>query len=148
MSYIKWFNAHANKHKKIIKKLVKLNYSKEQIVEYFNFDNMVKQEIDFCPLYKDNKKCHNMDELNCYMCACPNFRFNDNGLENYSEFTVVSKCNINNGEEFRGKGVIHQDCSTCIVPHHKLYALKNFSLDWKKMMKDCNRNGDINDTKN
>ncbi|WP_321779418.1 hypothetical protein [Sulfurimonas sp.] len=136
MSYEKWFNAHAQKHKKIVEKLQKSNLSANEIVEYFYFDNMVKKEIDFCPLYKENKKCHDMDELNCYMCACPNFRFNDDGIDTYSEFKILSKCDINNGEKFKGKGVIHQDCSTCTVPHHKTYAIKNFSLDWKQMMKN------------
>jgi len=146
MSYTEWFNTHASKHKKIVDKLIKQNYSKEQILEYFDFDNMVEYETEFCPLYKDNKKCHDMDELNCYMCACPNFRFNDNGLDIYNEFKILSKCDIDNGEEFKGKGVIHQDCSNCTVPHHKSYVLKSFSLNWREMMKYCNSDGDINDT--
>ena len=136
MSYMKWFNAHALKHKNIVDKLLELNYSKEQIVDYFDFDNMAKEEKDFCPLYKDNKKCHDMKELNCYLCACPNFKFNDNGLDTRDEFKILSKCNINNGEEFVGNGVIHQDCSSCTVPHHKSYILKNFSSDWKEIMKN------------
>ncbi len=137
MSYIKWFNKHADKHKKIIDKLQSLNYTAIEIVEYFDFDNMVEKEISFCPLYKDNKKCHEMDELNCYLCACPNFRFNDDGLDSYNEFKIFSKCDIDNGEEFVGAGVIHQDCSSCKVPHHKSYAIKNFSSDWRKIMKKC-----------
>ncbi|MFT5835689.1 MAG: hypothetical protein ACI9RG_000582 [Sulfurimonas sp.] len=140
MSYIKWFDAHANKHKVIVDKLVESGYSTQDIVEYFDFDNMLKDEIDFCPLYKKNKKCHDMDELNCYMCACPNFRFNDDSLETKDEFNVLSKCDVGNGEEFVGKGVIHQNCSPCSVPHHKLFVLKNFSLDWREMMKNCNNN--------
>jgi len=139
MSYIEWFNTHAHKHKIIIDKLVGLNYSNEQIVEYFDFDNMVKYEIDFCPLYKDNKKCHIMDDLNCYLCACPNFRFDDNGLGSYNEFNILSKCDINNGEEFVASGVIHHDCSSCRVPHYKSYALKNFSLEWREIMKNCKK---------
>jgi Zn-finger protein len=140
MSYTKWFDAHAKKHKEIVDKLVKLDYTKEEIIEYFDFDNMVKKEVDFCPLFKENKRCHDMDKLNCYMCACPNFRFNDDGLGKYNEFKILSKCDINNGKKFAGNGVIHQDCSTCSVPHHKSYILKNFSLDWKEMMKDCKSN--------
>lgn len=147
MKYIEWFEAHAIKHKKIVDKLIELNYTKVQIVEYFDFDNMVENETEFCPLYKENKKCHDMDDLNCYMCACPNFRFNDDGLEINNEVKTLSKCDIDNGEEFRGKGVIHQDCSSCSVPHHETYALKNFSLDWREMMKDCSKE-DIYDTKN
>ncbi len=138
MSYLSWFDTHASKHKKIVDKLIALNYSKEEIVKYFDFDNMVKKEIEFCPLYKDNKKCHDMDELNCYLCACPNFRFDDNGLDSDKEFKILSECSINNGEKFVGEGVIHQDCSSCNLPHHKTYILKNFSHDWREIMKDCN----------
>ncbi len=137
MSYASWFEQHAAKHKKIVDKLVALGYNEEQIVEYFDFDNMVKEENDFCPLYKEPKKCHDMESLNCYLCACPNFRFNDNGLGRYNEFKILSECDINNGEKFMGKGVIHHDCSSCTVPHHKAYVLKNFDLDWKKIMKKC-----------
>ncbi len=148
MSYIKWFNQHAIKHKRIVDKLVEQNYSKEQIVEYFDFDNMVENEIDFCPLYRDNKKCHEMSSLNCYLCACPNFRFNDEGLGSYNEIKIVSKCNINNGEELVIANVMHHDCSNCRVPHYKEYVLKNFSLDWREIMKECKpTNGSIDDTK-
>ena len=137
MGYTTWFNKHADKHKKIVDKLLKKNYSKEQIIEYFDFDNMVKEELDFCPLYKDNKKCHDMESLNCYLCACPNFRFSDEGLGEYNGFKILSKCDINNGEEFAGKGVIHHDCSSCSVPHHKSFVEKTFDLDWKKIMSKC-----------
>lgn len=137
MNYKSWFNSHAKKHKKIIDKLLKKDYTKEQIIEYFNFENMVKMENDFCPLYADNKKCHDMSKLNCYLCACPNFRFNDEGLDTYNGFKILSKCDINNGEKFTNSGVIHHDCSKCTVPHHKAYIDKNFDLDWKKIMKEC-----------
>ena len=137
MSYTEWYDKHALKHKKIINKLVDKNYTKEQIIDYFDFNNMVKEENDFCPLYKENKKCHDMKNLNCYMCACPNFRFNDKGLKKYNNFLILSKCDINNGSEFAHNGVIHQDCSKCTVPHHKAFIEKNFSLDWLEIMKKC-----------
>ena len=137
MGYTSWFNEHAAKHKKIVDKLVAKNYTKEQIIDYFDFENMVINENDFCPLYKEPKKCHEMESLNCYLCACPNFRFNDEGLGSYNEFQILSKCSIDNGEKFAGKGVIHQDCSSCTVPHHRAYVEKNFDLDWKKIMSEC-----------
>ncbi|MEN8302963.1 MAG: hypothetical protein ABFQ64_02685 [Campylobacterota bacterium] len=137
MGYTKWFDEHAAKHKKIVDKLVEKNYTKEQIIEYFDFDNMVKSENEFCPLYKEPRKCHDMESLNCYLCACSNFRFDDHGLDSYNEYKVLSKCEINNGEEFAGEGVIHQDCSKCSVPHHRAYVEKNFDLDWKKIMGSC-----------
>ena len=137
MSYNSWLDKHAIKHKKIVDKLAERGYTKDQIIDYFDFDNMVKKEIDFCPLYGDNKKCHDMKKLNCYLCACPNFRFNDEGLESYNEFKVLSKCDINNGEKFAGKGVIHQDCSNCTVPHHKAFVEKVFDHDWNVIIKKC-----------
>ncbi len=134
MTYKKWFDTHAQKHKKIVDKLVAKGYTKEEIVDYFDFDNMVKQENNFCYLYKDNKKCHDIKELNCYLCACPNFRFNDDGLATYNSKTIKSKCTINNGKAFSHENIIHHDCSSCNVPHYKSYALKNFSYDWKEIM--------------
>lgn len=137
MSYTQWFNNHSDKHKKIVSKLVEKNYTQEEIIDYFDFENMVQNEIDFCPLYKKNKKCHDMETLNCYLCACPNFRFNEEGLGTYNEFKILSRCNIHNGKEFAGKGVVHQDCSSCSVPHHRSYVEKHFDLEWKNMMSEC-----------
>ncbi|WP_366934184.1 hypothetical protein [Sulfurimonas sp.] len=132
-----WFESHAQKHKKIVEKLQSKEYTKEQIIDYFDFENMKKHEVDFCPLYKENKKCHDMKSLNCYMCACPNFRFSDDGISKYNEQVILSECDINNGKKFSGGGFIHQDCSSCTVPHHRAYILKNFSYDWREMMSEC-----------
>jgi len=137
MSYASWFESHAIKHKKIVNKLVLKGYTKEQIIDYFEFENMVKEENDFCPLYKTDTKCHDMENLNCYLCACPHFRFDDNGLDTYNDTKILSTCNIKNGEKTSGGGNIHQSCSKCSVPHHKAYISKTFDLDWKKIMKDC-----------
>ena len=141
MSYESWFNDFAKKHKAIVDKLLVQGLGKEEIIDYFDFDNMVKEEDDFCPLYKDNKKCHEMDSLNCYLCACPNFRFNDECIKVYNDKKILSECDINNGETFTGDGVVHQDCSSCSVPHHRSYVSKNFDLDWKKVMHNCNLKG-------
>ncbi|MCF6330007.1 MAG: hypothetical protein L3I99_00490 [Sulfurimonas sp.] len=127
MLYESWFNNFTKKHKVIIDKLLQKNYKKEQIIDYFEFENMVKKEMDFCPLYKKNKKCHDMENLNCYLCACPNFLFNDDGLDTYNEFKILSRCSIDNGKKIMSKNVIHQDCSKCDVPHHKIYIEKNYA---------------------
>ena len=140
MSYASWFERHAKKHKKIVDKLLEKGLSEKEIVEYFDFDNMVKEEPKFCPLYQTNTKCHDMDNLNCYLCACPYFRFNDDGLDSYNGFKILSNCNINNGTKLKSKDVIHHDCSTCSVPHHQEFVLKNFNTDWKKIMNNCNLN--------
>ena len=54
MTYKEWFINHGNKHKKIVEKLQ--NLSNDEIIDYFRFENMQKNEPDFCLLYKENKK--------------------------------------------------------------------------------------------
>jgi hypothetical protein len=139
MAYGEWFKKHANKHEHIVKKLLAQNYTKEQIVEYFDFENMKKHERDFCPLYAKDKKCHEIDLLNCYLCACPNFRFNDEGLKQVDNATQFSFCAIDSKDGRQGVygTKIHQDCSQCSVPHHKEYVMKHFNLDWKIAMDRC-----------
>ena len=78
MTYQEWFETHASKHAVIMEKLTHL--SDTEVIEYFRFENMVINEPDFCLLYTENKKCHEVEHLNCYWCACPYFRFNDSGF--------------------------------------------------------------------
>lgn len=139
MSYKSWFDAHAAKHKKIVQKLSILGYSKEQIIDYFDFENMRISEVDFCPLYRENKKCHEMETLNCYLCACPNFRFSDSGIGTFDENTVYSMCSIGSieGKQQNFEGKIHQNCTRCTVPHTQKYVSEHFDIDWKKIMKNC-----------
>jgi threonine-phosphate decarboxylase len=139
MSYLAWFDEHAKMHKKIVKKLLTQGLTQEQIIDYFDFENMLEQESDFCPLYADKKKCHEMESLNCYLCACPNFRFDDVGFKKVEEKTQFSFCAIDSKDGAQGVygEAIHQDCSKCGVPHHRSYVEKHFDLDWKKMMKKC-----------
>ncbi len=127
MGYISWIKKHSQKHKKIIDKLSDL--SDDQIIDYFDFDNMVINEPDFCPLYKERKKCHNIQELNCYLCACPLFRLDK----------TKSRCEINSkfGSQIIAKdGFVHQNCSYCDIPHKKSYIKKVFSRDWDQIMQD------------
>ena len=139
MGYNEWVQKHAKKHKNIVEKLTEQGYSKEKIIDYFDFKNMKEKELDFCPLYAKNKKCHDMESLNCYLCSCPNFRFNDEGIKKVNEKTQYSYCNIDSKDAKQGVygKKIHQDCSGCTVPHHKAYVEKHFDLDWAKIMKEC-----------
>lgn len=139
MGYSDWIQEHAKKHKIIIDKLLKKEYSKEKIIEYFDFENMKKKEPDFCPLYAKNKKCHEIESLNCYLCSCPNFRFKDTGIQKIEEKTQFSLCNIDSKDGKQGiyGTKIHQDCSKCSVPHHTSYVEKHFNLDWSKTMQSC-----------
>ncbi len=134
MGYTSWVQEHAIAHKKIIRKLVAQNYTKEEIIDYFDFENMKEKEPDFCPLYAQNKKCHDMESLNCYLCSCPNFRFNDKGIQKIDEKIQYSFCDIASKDGKQGVygNKIHQDCSGCGVPHHRAYIEKHFDLDWAK----------------
>ena len=136
MGYLSWLQAHGEKHKAIIDKLTTL--SDNEVIAYFKFENMVEKEPDFCPLYKENKKCHDMKELNCYLCACPNFRFDDKGFKKVENKTLYSTCNIESkdGSQYISDDAIHQNCAGCGVPHHETYIQKVFSRDWVKVMKE------------
>lgn len=136
MSYKKWFDAHAAKHAAIMKKLEHL--SDDEVIEYFRFDNMVQHEPEFCPLYAENKKCHDMEELNCYLCACPNFRFNEGGFAREGERTLFSTCSIESpdGDRYVSEKAIHQNCAGCIVPHRESYIRKLFDRDWLTIMRE------------
>ena len=139
MSYQIWLEEHAAKHKKILKKLLAQGASKEEIIDYFEFENMVQKELDFCPLYAQNKKCHESEYLNCYLCACPNFRFNDQGLKSEANQIKYSLCAIDSkdGKSAVYGDAIHQDCSACGVAHVRSFIEKNFDLDLKNIMGKC-----------
>lgn len=135
MSYLDWFISHGKKHKKIVEKLA--NLSDDEIIDYFCFENMVKNEPEFCPLYAKNQKCHDMENLNCYLCACPYFRFDDNGLEIKDRKTIKSICSINAKDSsfIIHENIIHLNCSFCLLPHKKSFIKKYFSRDWFEIMK-------------
>jgi len=139
MSYITWFLDHDSKHRKIVDRLKQDGLSSEQIIDYFAFDNMVAQEPDFCLLYAEPKKCHSIAYLNCYMCACPFFRFNDEGVPDGEGLLVKSQCAIHSSkaDRFVFEGVVHLDCSRCTVPHTRTFIKNNFSETWHEMMKNC-----------
>lgn len=134
MTYTEWFDTHSDKHSAIMEKLSHL--SDLEVIEYFRFDNMVMNEKEFCPLYPLNKKCHDMAELNCYLCACPNFRFNDSGFKTENEKILYSTCAIDSsdGDQFIADNAIHQNCSGCLVPHHEGYIRSVFDRSWRKIM--------------
>jgi len=134
MTYLEWFESHANKHEEIMKLLIHL--SDDEVIDYFIYENMQEKHPDFCPLYDDNVKCHDMEELNCYFCGCNHFRFSDNGLKKEGDKIVYSLCSIDakEGKTFESENAIHQDCSGCIIPHKRSVIKKYFSRDWKKVM--------------
>ncbi len=131
MTYGEWFEAHARKHAAVMRKLE--NRSMEEVLDYFAYENLSQNEPDFCPLFARGEKCHDMADLNCYLCACPEFRFDDDAP------VVKSRCAIDAraGKRFTYAGVTHQDCSECILPHTRGYIRKHFDRDWRTIMHHC-----------
>ncbi|MFA5985293.1 MAG: hypothetical protein WC782_14855 [Methylococcaceae bacterium] len=143
-SYLTWFNKQGNQHRLIVEKLQAQGLDQAEIVAYFDFDNMVLAEPDFCPLYAQKQKCHEVKQLNCYLCACPLFRFNSKGIETIQGNTVYSYCSVNSkfGHPALFGQAIHLDCSACVVPHSKKYVLKHFNENWFASMASCNLDND------
>ena len=134
MTYNDWYEEHAKKHAAIMKKLEGLD--EFDVVQYFIFENMVKNEPDFCELYATNTKCHEMYELNCYMCGCPHFRYYQSPVKQ-DDLDFHSVCSINSKRgkrSIREEAEVHQDCTGCTVPHGEDYIFRNFDRDWKTMM--------------
>jgi hypothetical protein len=135
MKYTQWYKEHSIKHKAIIKQLK--DKSTDEIIEYFDYENMRTKHPDFCPLYASNSKCHDMQNLNCYICGCPYFRFNDSGIEIKENRVVYSLCTKGLGRSFVSNNAIHQDCSSCILPHKVWFIKKNFNVSWSEIMNNC-----------
>lgn len=137
MSYIQWYKDHGNKQKVVLDKLLGRGMSMNAIIDYFDFESMCENEPDFCPLYADHKKCHDIESLNCFLCSCPNFRFDDAGIDKQETKTRYSFCDIDSKDGAVGVygEAIHQDCSGCSVPHHKAYVKKHFHTNWFEIMK-------------
>ncbi|ACZ12416.1 hypothetical protein [Sulfurospirillum deleyianum] len=136
MAYFDWFLAHNIKHQEIVKKLTCKGDDKEEIIAYFAYEHMCNAEPQFCPLYESHEKCHTMDNLNCYLCACPYFRFNDLGLKEINGMCVKSECSIHSRKAtwFIYENVMHLDCSQCTIPHKTGFIRKHFDLMWKNIM--------------
>ncbi|MCX6750770.1 MAG: hypothetical protein NTZ83_04895, partial [Candidatus Pacearchaeota archaeon] len=86
------------------------------IIEAMSFDKRSKRNPEKCPYYQKNppRPCHEVKELNCLLCACPN----------YNSKELEGGCTINSK---RGEWFYHQnlpagrvwDCSDCNVNHSK-----------------------------
>ncbi len=136
MTYREWFDTHAAKHAALLARLEALGMEQEEIIGYFDFENMRHAEPDFCPLYAQNVKCHDMPSLNCYFCACPHFRFDDAGIALEEGAVRYSRCSIDapEGRSYRFENAIHQDCSLCLIPHRRAFVSARFDPLWSRAM--------------
>lgn len=129
MTFKDWTEDHEEKVASILLKLK--GQSNKQIASYFHYDNMVEKEPDFCPLYATNTKCHDMKELNCFLCSCPFFKYSDDEpLAVKDGVKVMSQCAINAKEA--GKFVTGDaqqcDCTGCTIPHKQRFTESHLEL--------------------
>src|SRR4030042_811398 len=84
------------------------------IIEAMSFDRRSKRNPEKCTYYQENppRQCHEIDGLNCLLCACPNYNSKD----------LEGGCRINSKN---GKWTYHPnlpagrlwDCSDCRINH-------------------------------
>jgi Zn-finger protein len=120
MTFVKsdFEKAQQEKNNSLIKQK---SLKKESFEEFFRYENISKSSKDFCPLYAKNQKCHNIEYLNCFFCACP-FYMVDNSK---------TLCAINSRfGKFIGDTL---DCSDCFVPHRKGFVKKQLSKFFPKV---------------
>jgi len=124
MTYQNWQEAHQRKRQTLQSSLEARGLSKEEIIDYFSFDNMCEKEPDFCVLFLQKVKCHNVKELNCYLCACPYFILHE-------DQPVQSSCGLGSkfAAHFTVDGNTHCDCTHCSIPHTSKCALKFYTQD-------------------
>ena len=102
------------KHKALIASIVLTHQFKtvEDEVEYFQYDNMIRTDPDFCPLYKSKQICHPMKELNCRCCACPHFSYN----QDETRFSCKARGILSSPE------ASFLPCNTCTIPHTQKFV--------------------------
>jgi len=136
MNYLeKWEEYH---FKKILKELKQTNisFTLENILEIINQTSFLIRSEKYpneCPYYPERKPCHNVLKLNCFLCACPEYKKEKN----------EGGCGL---DSKLGKWHYHPnlpagkiwDCSDCPTPHYpeyiKDYLIKN--LDKLKKQTD------------
>jgi Zn-finger protein len=124
MRYSDWYEKFVQRRDDIVDKLPLSDA--RTVADYFDYDNISRKDISFCPLFERGVKCHDMESLNCYFCACPYFRFDDDGLDEVDGKRLYSICTIDapRGKRLIRGDVIHQDCSECTIPHSKSFVMK------------------------
>jgi Zn-finger protein len=75
------------------------------ILEEWDFEKRKKTNLDECICYQQDKKCHNLEKLNCYFCYCPY----------YGEKCAIDSPDVKYVTSMSGKKIL--DCSDCNFPH-------------------------------
>jgi len=122
-----------NKYIKELDYFLKMNLENHinQIIKEYNYETRSTNHPAECMCYKQKIPCHDMDNLNCFLCYCPNYDTdnqeggclidNPNGKWTYSKKLPSKKI---------------WDCSNCEYPHLennvKTHLNKIFNIKHKK----------------
>lgn len=103
----------------------------EKTLSEYRYDNRKKSHPAECPLYSMDVKCHNLENLNCYLCYCPFYdaKKQEGGClkdNPYSKGKWFEHPNLPKGQIW--------DCSDCNYPHIE----KNIREYMLKESKDMN----------
>ena len=97
----------------------------DEIIEHTSYDIRSLEHPDRCSYYSSGEKCHDLEDLNCFLCACPNYQ--SGKLEGGCEI------NSNNGKWHHHKNLpkgFVWDCTDCQTNHGpeevKHYIKENF----------------------
>lgn len=88
----------------------------KEVIDTYNYENQKKINPNGCICYQQDKKCHDIENLNCFFCYCPN----------YDRTVKEGGCKIDSP---KGKLIDNHegkiwDCSDCDFPHTKENAIK------------------------
>lgn len=108
----------------------------ERIIEAISFKVLSKESKNEsklqCPYYELGKPCHDIYDLNCFLCACPN----------YESDKLEGGCRISS---IFGKMTFHAnlpagkiwDCSSCCVNHSPKEVEKYLREHIKELKDNC-----------
>jgi len=115
-------------------RLEKIDISYEnilKIIEAMSFERRARRNPEKCPYYQGPslQSCHNIKDLNCLLCACPN----------YNSKELEGGCRINSKY---GKWTYHPnlpagrvfDCSDCKINHSKREIEKYLTKNLGKLI--------------
>lgn len=95
-------------------KLIKERIKKLADAYDFNVRRMTNPEE--CPFYTNGGRCHDIEDMNCLLCLCPN----------YDRTVKEGGCKINSPDGKYTETVDGKiwDCSDCDFPHKKENVIK------------------------
>ncbi len=123
-----WREEHIRKVKKIIEEN---HLSREEVPEFFLYDNLRKRYSDFCPLFEKGELCHtgvDREKFCCLLCACP---FYDYTVWD-DEAKIYGACKIHSRHGRRNE-YGYWDCSGCSFAHDVEWV-KNHPQLWLEMV--------------